>query len=174
MAVTLLPCAVLFAATPAGAETLDDLKSLTLNVHGEINQHCAMASISSMDFGDLTRPNLRASTRVGFNCNVPFNLKIEAANGALTNTEYPHGQGPYAGSVPYTVDVAIPVRKPRSSEVEGRFFSRDLMAGRTISSDGGIALQGLGLTVALSPPADSAELLAGRYAETIVITVTPV
>lgn len=173
-ATTLLACTALFAGAPAGAETIDDLKSLTLNVHGEISQHCAMASIANMDFGDLTQPNLRASTRVGFNCNVPFNLKIEAANGALANTEYPHGQGPYAGSVPYTIDVAIPVRKPRPAEIDGSFTSRDLMAGRTISSAGGIALQDMGFTVALLPPASSVGLLAGHYSETIVITVAPI
>lgn len=165
---------MMIMAQPASAEILDNAKSIDLNVHGEISQHCAMGAIGDMNFGDLTRLNISASQRIAFSCNLPFNMKIEAANGGLTNTLYPHGQGPYSGTLPYTIDVAIPVRKPQSAEVERSFNSRELMGGRTFSSDGGVAFDGMGLTVALGRPSGEAGLLAGSYAETIVITVTPV
>ncbi|MGN6279900.1 MAG: hypothetical protein ACTHM8_14425 [Sphingomonas sp.] len=161
-------------ARPASAEILDSAKSIDLNVHGEISQHCAMGTIGDVNFGDLNRPNISTSQRIAFSCNLPFNMKIEAANGGLTNTLYPHGQGPYSGTLPYTIDIAIPVRKPQSAEVDRSFNSRDLVGGRTFSSDGGVAFDGMGLTVALGRPSGEAGLLAGSYAETLVITVTPV
>lgn len=163
-----------FAVQPAAAEVLANAKSIELNVHGRIAQHCAMGSIGDMDFGDITRPNLSASAHVALDCNVPFTIKIEAANGGLTNAEHPGGQGPYAGMLPYTVDLSIPVRKPEAAHVERSFASRELLAGRTLSSDGGIAQDGMGLTVALGRPGSDAGLLAGNYGEAIVITVTPI
>lgn len=171
----LIGTTAMIAAQPASAEVLGNAKTIDLNVHGSISQHCAMGSIGDMDFGDITRPNLSASTRVAFDCNVPFTLKVEAANGALTNAEHPTGQGGYAGMLPYTIDLSIPVRKPQAAELKRSFASRDLVAGRTLSSDGGIALDGMALTVALGRPGgESAGLLAGDYGDAIVITVTPI
>jgi hypothetical protein len=158
---------------PAHAGDLDDQHQVELYVHGRIVEHCAMGSIPGMNFGDLTRANLAIATHVDLSCNVPFALTIEAANGGLTNDVYPHGQGPYAGSLPYTIGVSIPVQRPASGVVSGQFNSRDLVGGRTLSSAGGIALHGMALEVALGKPASEAGLLAGHYGEVITITVTP-
>lgn len=160
-------------AASAHAETMIGVKSIDMLVHGTIAQHCAMGGIGDMKFGDLTRPDLQASVAVQFSCNVPFRVKVQAANGGLTNTAFPHGQGPYAGSLPYTIGFAIPVLKPAEWMVDRSFNSRELTGGRTFDSAGGIATRGMKLDVALGRPSGDAGLLAGDYSETIVITVTP-
>ena len=54
------------------------------------------------------------------------------------------------------------------------FSSSALMAGASMTSGGGIALDGMRLTVALAPPPGEAGLLGGRYSETVTITVSPI
>lgn len=162
-----------FGGASARAEAIMGVKSLDMLVHGTIGQHCAMGGVGGMNFGDLTRPDLQASAAIQFSCNVPFQVKVQAANGGLTNQTFPNGQGPYSGSLPYTIGFAVPVRKPAEWMVSADFNSRDLRAGRTFNSAGGIATQGMMLNVALGRPSGEAGLLAGDYSETIVITVTP-
>lgn len=157
----------------AHAEAITGAKSIDMLVHGTISQQCALGGIGDMNFGDLTRPDLQASAAVQFSCNVPFQVKVQAANGGLTNLAFPKGQGPYSGVLPYTIGFNIPVRKPAEWMVNADFNSRDLTAGRTFNSAGGIATQGMMLNVALGRPSGEAGLLAGDYSETIVITVTP-
>lgn len=169
----LLAAPMLIGALPAAANDLDNLKSIELNVHGRIAEHCSMGQIADINFGDITRVGLQATAKVQLSCNVPFDMKIQSANGGLANDQFPHGQGPYAGTLPYTIGVSMPLRKPQTSFVDRTFKSNELTGGRTISSDGGIALDGFGLTVALGRPSNEAGLLAGKYGETIVITVTP-
>lgn len=162
-----------FGGVSAQAEVIADVKSIDLLVHGKISQQCAMGGVGDMNFGDLNRANLQASAAVRFSCNVPFQVKVQAANGGLTNLAFPKGQGPYSGVLPYTIGFAIPVRKPAEWMVNADFNSRDLIGGRTFNSAGGIATQGMMLSVALGRPSGEAGLMAGDYAETIVITVTP-
>lgn len=173
-AVTLiLSASSLFVSGPAAADSMANLKTIDLNVHGTIGQHCAMGTIGNMSFGDITRPNLRIATRVSFDCNVPFTVTIKAQNGALTNNAYPHGQGPYSGTLPYRIGIDLPLRRPDRTQIERTFESRELTGGRTISSEGGIAVDGMALDVALGRPSGEAGLLAGNYGETIEITVAP-
>lgn len=153
--------------------TVENVKRVELNVHGEIAQFCALGAIDDMSFGDLTRQNLSRKARVALSCNVPFEMDIRAANGGLANDRYPQGQGPYAGTLPYTLDVSIPVLRPQSALVSRSFTSRQLMGGTAVSSAGGIALDGMDLTLSLGQPSGEAGLLAGNYGDTIVITVAP-
>lgn len=160
-------------AAEARSDAVENVKRVELNVHGRIAEFCAFGSIEDMSFGDLTRQNLSRKTRVALSCNVPFEMKIQAANGGLANDARPEGQGPYAGTLPYSIDISIPVLKPQSSVVSRSFTSRELMGGPAFSSAGGIALDGMELTVSLGQPSSEAGLLAGNYGETIVITVAP-
>jgi len=162
------------AASAGTGSTIADKHSVEIDVHGRIGQHCAMGSLGGVDFGDLNRPGLQASERVQFSCNVPFSIRIQAEHGALANLQYPGGQGPYAGRLDYTLGVAIPLRKPAAAMLTHSFTSRELMGGRTLSSAGGIALEGMTLDLALGRPSGEGGLLAGDYGETITITVAPV
>jgi len=126
-----------------------------------------------MDCGDLERPRPGLRSRVAFDCNIPFTMTIKSAQGALTNVAMPNGQGPYGGSLPYSLAIEMPLRHPAAQIVDRSFDSRQLRAGGVISSNGGIATDGMVLAVGLGRPSGEAGLLAGQYAETITITVTP-
>lgn len=169
----LLGVMALSEAAQADIPQSSDSRSVQFNVHGRIEQHCTMGSIGDVDFGDITRPNLSSSAHVQLSCNVPFAIRIQSAHGGLANVQYPQGQGPYSGTLDYTLGVAIPLRRPDSVMLERSFSSRELMSGRMLSSGDGIALDGMALTVALGRPSGEAGLLGGNYAETIVITIAP-
>lgn len=164
-------------AVPASAADIRtdiaNVRSLDLEVRGQIAQRCIMGAVGDMDFGNLQRSGLGAQSRVAFNCNMPFNMTIKGRNGALAHSRMPGGQGPYGGTVPYSLGVEMAVRHPSTQMVSRRFDSRALQAGGTISSNGGIATDGLVLAVELGAPSGEAGLLAGEYSETITITVTP-
>lgn len=173
MRCALAALAVLALPAPAAADEIDSARSIHIAVAGTIAQRCSIGNVDSMDFGDLNRRGLSAKARVAFECNVPFTMSIKGATGALTNTVMPLGQGPYSGSVPYSLALSMPVRHP-AVEVLGRSFDgRQLRGGGSFSSNGGIATDGMMLTVDLGSPPGEAGLLAGKYAETITITVTP-
>lgn len=161
------------ASGPAAAEEIDNVRNVQIALNGEIRQRCAMGSIGDIDFGDLNRRGLGSQTRVALDCNVPFTMTITGQSGALTNSAMPQGQGPYSGSLPYSLGVSVPVRHPSGEVVTRTFASRELQAGATVSSNGGIATDGMSLSIELGQPSGEAGLLAGDYSETITITVSP-
>jgi len=161
-------------AVPANASEIENVRSFDIAVSGSIRQHCAMGSIQNMDFGNLERRGLAIQTQVAFDCNVPFTMMIKGARGGLTHTKMPNGQGPYAGVLPYNLAVELPVRHPAAEMLNRSFNSHQLQAGGVISSNGGIATDGMVLAVQLGTPSGEAGLLAGEYSETITITVSPI
>ncbi len=161
------------AASPASAQEISNVKSMDIAVQGSIAQRCQMGAIPTVDFGDLNRPGKAAAAKIALDCNMPFTMLIKAQNGALTNSEMPHGQGPYAGSVPYSLDVELPVRRPTTEMISKVFEGRSLMGGQAISSAGGIAVDGLLLRLSLGSVSSEAGLLAGQYGEVIEITIAP-
>lgn len=171
VAAVLLPAIV---AAPAAAEDIENVRQIDIAVNGTISPHCAIGQIGDMDFGNLERRGLDLQTRVAFDCNVPFTMTITGERGALTHTSMPGGQGPYAGALPYELAVAMPVRHPSLQILNQTFASRQLQSGGVISSNGGIAADDMMLAIELGQPASEAGLLAGRYAETITITVSPI
>lgn len=156
------------------AKEIDSARTLQIAVNGTVGQRCAIGNIGNVDFGDLERHGLGADARVALDCNVPFAMTITGQSGALTHTQRPHGQGPYGGSLPYSLKATVPVRHPSSEVVSRTFASRDLQAGGLISSNGGIATDGMTLSILLGDPTGEAGLLAGNYSETITITVSPI
>jgi hypothetical protein len=161
-------------AVPVHATEIDNVRTMNIAVSGSIRQHCAMGGVPDMDFGNLERRGPGFQTRVAFDCNVPFTMTIKGARGALTHTKMPNGQGPYGGALPYSLAVEMPVRHPATQMVSRSFSSQQLQAGGVISSNGGIATDGMVLAVELGMPSGEAGLLAGDYAETITISVTPI
>lgn len=166
-------CMAAFGSSAAQAEQVEDTKSFDLVVSGKLAEQCSLGSIADMDFGNLERAGLGAEAQVAFNCNIPFTMTVKADRGALTHTTMPNGQGPYAGAIPYTVGINLPLRNPHQTTVRHTFNSRQAQAGGVISSNGGIATDGMTLAVELAPTTGKAGLLAGEYAETISITVSP-
>ncbi|MAM57749.1 MAG: hypothetical protein CMN25_10480 [Salinicola sp.] len=160
-------------ASPAAADEIDNARSVNIAVDGTITQRCAMGSIPDIDFGDLSRGGLSARARVALDCNVPFTMAISGSGGALTHTAMPLGQGPYSGALPYALGISMAVRHPSIEIVNRVFESHELRGGGSFSSNGGIATDGMTLSIELGAPSGEAGLLAGSYAETITITVSP-
>ncbi|WP_234027355.1 hypothetical protein [Aurantiacibacter arachoides] len=160
-------------ASPALADEIVDTRTVQIAVDGTISQRCAMGSIPNMDFGDLNRGGLSANARVAFDCNVPFTMNISGSGGALSHTTMPSGQGPYSGALPYALGISMPVRHPSVRTLTRTFDSRELRGGGSFSSNGGIATDGMTLSIQLAAPTGEAGLLAGNYVETITITVSP-
>lgn len=168
----LFAASFLMLTSPALATELDASSSQRLLVHGDVTQHCSISSPGNVDFGNLDRDGLQANLAMGLDCNVPFVMNVSAQYGALTNIQFPNGQGPYAGSVPYALDLSIPARTPAATVITDSFNSRDLIGGKSISSQGAIATEGMTVHVALGHAGGEAGLLAGDYGETITITLS--
>lgn len=168
--------ATAFAVPAAAADMqIDNARSIDIAVSGSIREHCAMGQIPNVDFGNLERRGLGFQTKVAFDCNRPFTMTIKGDTGALTHTSMPNGQGPYGGKLPYSLSVQMPVRLPSAQTISKSFTSSQLQAGGVISSNGGIATDGMTLAVELGlPTGEAGKLLAGDYAETITITVAPI
>ena len=167
--------ALVFAAlcaTSAQAADLPESSTQRIRVHGDVTQHCEISSPRDVDFGNLEGATKQMELKFGLDCNVPFVMQVQAQNGALTNLEYPRGQGPYAGSLPYSLSFAIPTRMPGAAIVRRSFNSGDLVGGQSISSQGGIATQGMDVSVALGKTNSEAGLIAGEYGETITLTLS--
>jgi spore coat protein U-like protein len=165
--------ASLIFAHPVRAETIEDARSLSLQVTGRISQRCLLGQISDIDLGDLTVRAAERNVNVALDCNVPFSVAVRATNGAIAHNRLPGGQGPYAGRLPYAIGLSFAVRRPAADIVTQTFQGHSLLTGQSISSRGGIASDGLKLTLALGQPGGEAGLLAGTYTETIEITVAP-
>lgn len=161
------------ATAGASVGQIAGVRSLEITMQGAIRQQCSLGDVEDMTFGDLTRQGLSAQTRVAFTCNLPFTMSIKGQNGALTHRTMPNGQGPYGGRLPYTIGVQMAVRHPAESMLSRSFSGGEVQAGGVLSSNGGIAMDGLLLQVAMGTPSGEAGLLAGDYSETITITVTP-
>ncbi len=165
--------AATLSAAPSEGGEIENVRSLDLELRGTVAQRCAMGSVADMDFGNLARQQASATAHVTLDCNIPFDMTIEAVNGGLAHERLPRGEGPYAGTLPYEIGISMPVRKPGQSLVRRTIASRDLVGGHTVSSDGGIAVDGMDVTVSLGQPAGEAGLLGGNYSETIRITIAP-
>jgi hypothetical protein len=173
-AVALAGAAACLLATDARAAEIDGLRSMDVRVFGRLDEHCSVGKIDDADFGDLATVGKRRASRVALDCNMPITVTITATNGALAHERYPGGQGPFAGSVPYSLGVELPVRHPTPATLHEQYEGADLIgAGQSFNTGDGIAVDGMRLEVALHQPASDAGLLAGSYAETIEITVTP-
>jgi hypothetical protein len=153
------------AADPARTE-------LSLELVGRISGRCALGDIGDHALGDLTRPGMSVETAVPLDCNVPFDLRIRSLNGGLAHDTLPGGQGPYAGTLDYRLSVSLPVRLPARQTVTAAFTSRQLRAGQSLSSRGGIATDGARLRLDMAAPS-GAGLLAGAYSETVEIALLP-
>jgi len=166
-------CVALLIANPAVADDLPAAKTLTLEIQGEIQEHCSFGPIPDLALGELSTVRGEYRRHVALDCNIPVDIKVKSANGGLANTAYPNGQGPYKGRLGYQLSLTMPIRKPALSVVTGNFQSIQMMAGCVLSSNGGVALDGMELTMRFDQLRGDDALLGGDYSEVIEITVSP-
>jgi hypothetical protein len=168
-----MSCGVLLSANSAAADDLPAAKALTLEVQGEITEHCSFGPIPDLALGELSTVRGEYRRHVALDCNIPVDIGVKSANGGLANTAYPNGQGPYKGKLGYQLSLAMPIRKPAPGVVTGNFQSAQLVGGGTLSSNGGVALDGMELTMRFDRLRGDDALLGGEYSEVIEITVSP-
>lgn len=163
---------MLVVASPASAETMvGDGGRLDVEVTGRITPSCRLAGGGEMDFGELTGGQ-EIQADFGLACNVPFDISFQSQSGGLAHVSKPRGEGPFAGLLGYTVNVAIPTLSPHAATLGGAFASRDLMAKKTLSSGDGIAQGGGRIQIRTDRP-EGAGLLAGEYSEVLSVTLAP-
>lgn len=144
---------------------------LSVTLTGEIAAQCGVSGGNDLALGEL-RGNQSASSSFGLNCNVPFNVGVQALNGGLAHAETPRGQAAYAGQLNYSLRVTIPVLEPRPALLRADFQSAEIVSGRTISSGNAIAAGGGRIDLRTHALPESG-LLAGDYHETLSLTIEP-
>lgn len=165
--------ALLGMTTPANAQSkaiAATFSKLDVALTGHINDRCELAGGGDIRFGELTgRKTVVAD--LSLNCNVPFDLDLQSANGGLAHATLPTGQGPYAGNLAYLVNIQVPTLSPQRATLHGSFNSAELRSRRTLSSGDAIAAGGARLEFQTQTPT-GAGLLAGEYSETFTVTLT--
>lgn len=177
LAATLAVLGLGLTATSVSAQTAADrsvasFSKLDVSLTGHIVGGCAADGGGDINFGELTG-NETAVATLALDCNVPFELGLTSPHGGLAHATMPQGQGPFAGVLPYSVRVEVPVISPTPSTLDRRFDSRELRSRRTMSSGEAIAAGGARLTFTTETPS-GAGLLAGSYSETLTVTVTAI
>lgn len=160
--------------TAASAETVSDsgsASSLDVIVKGKITASCRLSGGGDIDFGELTGGQ-QVEADFGLACNVPFDISFQSQGGGLAHVNKPRGEGPFAGRLGYTLNVAIPTINPIPAVLSGTFASENLVAKKTLSSGEGIA-QGGGRIRILTNRPEGVGLLAGEYSEVLNITLAP-
>jgi hypothetical protein len=159
------------AGAPVRAETSSPAGEVNLTLIGDIVAACNLGGSEAVDLGEL-RGGLGFSATLGLACNVPFDLTLRSANGGLAHERLPKGEGPFAGTLGYRVKVQVPLITPSRTNMGGDFTSTELRATRSISSGAGITAGGATLSLVTQQPT-GAGLLAGKYSETLNLTVSP-
>ena len=160
--------------TAASAETVSDsgsASSLDVIVKGKITASCRLSGGGDIDFGELTGGQ-QVEADFGLACNVPFDISFQSQGGGLAHVNKPRGEGPFAGRLGYTLNVAIPTINPIPAVLSGTFASENLVAKKTLSSGEGIAQGGGRIRILTNRPTE-AGLLAGKYSEVLNITLAP-
>ncbi|NWE52507.1 hypothetical protein [Brevundimonas sp. P7753] len=161
-------------ASTASAEPMLDsglASSLDVIVKGKITASCRLSGGGDIDFGELTGGQ-QVEADFGLSCNVPFDISFQSQSGGLAHVTKPRGEGPFAGRLGYTLNVAIPTINPNPAVLSGTFDSENLIAKKTLSSGEGIAQGGGRIRILTNRPSESG-LLAGEYSEVLNITLAP-
>lgn len=160
-------------ATPTHAIIVSNSASqapVELVVTGTIAARCELGQGAVMDLGELG-PGTSVAARFGLSCNLPFDLSIRSDNGGLSHTTKPAGEGPYVGNLGYSVSVDLPLTGTASqSQLSASYTASALRNGASLSSGASIA-QGGGTLRLTTQAAGGAGLLAGDYADQIVVTL---
>lgn len=166
--------ALSLAATSADARDQDRSigdASIDLVLFGSIVSKCSVGGGGTINLGELSGSQ-QASAHFDVGCNVPFEMTFRSLSGGIAHVKQPQGEGPYAGLVPYRLNVSVPALSPLPTELHADFTSSQMVAGGVLNSGDAIAAGGgeIRLQTELAPGRD---LLAGQYADSITIVIHP-
>lgn len=159
------------AAGAVRADSIESASGFDVAVTGRIVSDCRLSGGGTIDLGELTGNEVVAAD-FSLRCNVPFDISFESARGGLAHVTKPRGEGPFAGTLGYTLNVAVPTLAPRDGMMSAAYSSADLMARKTLSSGDAIAAGGGRLQIRTQRP-QGAGLLAGEYVEVLNVTLQP-
>ena len=160
-----------FAAGAAHADTISSTSGFDVAVTGRIVSDCRLSGGGTIDLGELTG-NEVVTADLGLRCNVPFDLSFESSRGGLAHVTKPRGEGPFAGTLAYTLNVAVPTLSPQDGMMSAAYSSADLIARKTLTSGDAVAAGGGRLQIRTQLP-QGAGLLAGEYVEVLNVTLQP-
>lgn len=163
--------AVLAGAGAVRADSIESTSGFDVAVTGRIVSDCRLSGGGTIDFGELTG-NEVVTADFGLRCNVPFDLSFESSRGGLAHVTKPRGEGPFAGTLAYTLNVAVPTLSPQEGVMSAAFSSADLVARKTLTSGDAVAAGGGRLQIRTQLP-QGAGLLAGEYVEVLNVTLQP-
>ena len=164
---------------PAVAEGLDitnqmraELRDrIDVTLTGKIDARCLLSGGGGIDLGELRGGESVAAT-FGLDCNVPFDIDIQSTRGGLAHVTTPQGEGPFSGLLEYDLRLSVPTLRPNPDLIEGRYSSRELLSERRLSSGDAIGAGGGTIEFQMKRPSGEG-LLAGKYSETLSLTITP-
>lgn len=171
---------VLFAIAgtqPAAAQAV-----LSVTATGTIPSACTLALASnfpsSLDLASSGTSNATATV----NCAQGFKINAQSANGAIQSSA--SASANFTNSLPYSLTLSVPVESGTPNPISATCASSSLSAGQSscalspagagLSSSGRASIDRTAtLTIAWTLPALPTHLAAGRYSDTITLTITP-
>jgi hypothetical protein len=162
-----------FASDAGRPDTPKRATSVEIAVSGYVRSSCQLPVINDVDLGDLTEGPQTIRFDFPLACNTPFELDVRSG-GALAHQVSPEGQGGFAGTLGYALDISLPLRGSATTRVAHRSFPSAQLAGAgaTISTGDDISAGDGSITLSVSQaPPDG--LLAGRYGDTITMVLRP-
>lgn len=163
--------AMLVGAGTVRADSIESTSGFDVAVTGRIVSDCRLSGGGTIDLGELTG-NEVVTADFGLRCNLPFDISFESARGGLAHVTKPRGEGPFAGTLGYTLNVFVPTLAPTSGTMSAAYSSADLTARKTLTSGDAIAAGGGQIQIRTQRP-QGAGLLAGDYVETLSVTLQP-
>jgi hypothetical protein len=145
--------------------------SVDIVLNGHITPKCTVGGGGNIDLGQLNADK-NVSARFDVACNVPFEMVFRSSAGGIAHVEKPQGEGPYAGIVPYRLGVTVPALSPLPTQLHADFTSGQMVAGGTLDSGDAIAAGG-GEIRLQTEMMQGRDLLAGKYADSIMIVINP-
>lgn len=163
--------AMLAGAGAVRADSIESTSGFDVAVTGRIVSDCRLSGGGTIDLGELTG-NEVVTADFGLRCNLPFDISFESARGGLAHVTKPRGEGPFAGTLAYTLNVIVPTLAPRRGVMSAAYSSTELTARKTLTSGDAIAAGGGQIQIRTQRP-QGAGLLAGEYVETLNVTLQP-
>ena len=156
-------------AHPSSIDRPEDA-GFDVQLTGRIKDNCQLKGGGTLALGEIVG---QKTVNAGFdlNCNVPFAVDVTSLRGGLAHATHPQGEGPFAGTATYRLNLYIPTLSPTPSTLHAAFDSTQLRSGTSVSSGEAIAAGGGRIEVKLNEVI-GAGLLAGDYSESLIITVS--
>lgn len=149
--------------------------SLSISIQGEIVRECSIGDLaSSIDFGDIRAAGQKA-INFTVRCNTPFSYRATSENGGLQHSSGPSAPKGFLAVVPYRVAIYIPTD---GTTINDACDSTAIKVGSVTcaftDSGRGASLNYDGLSNLTLTWSPAATPLAGRYSDSLTLTVTAI